>query len=89
MSRAGYDLGREPGSQKFVSKAAKAVGKAGDIIGIAVMGIGVVLAAADYHPGYGENTRIFLLIGAAGVLFLAGMRCIAGKLDKKRGSDPK
>lgn len=84
MPRAGYDLGRELGGQKFVGKPAKIIAKTGDIIGCVTAGIGVMLGAGDYLLGDGERVWMFLLIGGAGVLFLAAMHGIAGKLDGKR-----
>lgn len=86
MSKAGYDLGQELGRQAFVTKLAKAVAKAGDIIGSIVAGIGVLLAAGEYLLGGDEITWVFFLIAAAGILFLAGMHWIAGKLDKKQST---
>lgn len=84
MSKASYDLGRELVSREFVSKRAKAVARAGDLIGYIVAAIGVLLAAYDHLLGDDENGWIFLLVAAAGILFLVGMRWIAGKLDQKR-----
>ena len=80
--RAGYDLGLEIGKlmeHKFNTKPAKIVSKSGQILGILMLFVGVMMMVIDNElalPGF--------LIGLGGVALLLVLHWIALQIDKKR-----
>ena len=82
--RAGYDLGTEIGKMmehKFNTKFAKVVSKLGQIVGIALLFIGVMMMIIDT-----EIALAGFLTGVGGVALLLVLHWLALQIDKKAAS---
>ena len=86
--QAGYDIGREIGKMMehpFVSKGAKFIAKAGHVLGILLLAVGVLAMVLDSGMELFDGDMLLpgFLTAVGGVVLLLLLHWIALQVDKK------
>ena len=79
--RAGHDLGLEIGKMmehKFITLPAKIISKIGQIAGIGLLFVGIMLMTID-----SEEALLGFLMGVGGVVLLLVLHWLSLQIDKK------